>query len=471
MLITTEDLLNFQILDLNYEVVGNRKGNSSSHDTTWSCNVSQWLGFGQEVVEWKNDFYLTNNSAQHTVPSQVNDVLVTGENATLHYPVLHNVFNNVAKVMTDIKFVGEHGVSSILSGSTTTTTSTTCTITPKVPDKAGLCSADSYCLVRDEGPLQILFPVEIKGRWTLRNNSLWNSTSCSSHENSATTQLYNYMVAVETKFGIITSYDVWWFAYRTSEGDFYISEAYAKDSNNPSIMECVAYLCSKGPVKCDKPPFNTTEMSLRSGKGKRSGGFDDEDENKNSKRCKRGNKDGDDDDEDAGNDKEASSNEYSNQLSNTFQLNSLLGEGRSPVYAEWTYGLAVKGADVYKQKELVLELQHELSVYDHLSKLQGVYILEVKWSGTIYGMFYGIGFSPICSTPTSLTVDQKNHLILGLRAIHKLNVLHNDLKVDNLLVDDTGKAYIIDFGFAVKNASKDLMEQEEERFAKLISQY
>jgi serine/threonine protein kinase len=84
-------------------------------------------------------------------------------------------------------------------------------------------------------------------------------------------------------------------------------------------------------------------------------------------------------------------------------------------------------------------------------------------------VFYGIGFSPICSPPTTLTADQKKHLTLGLRAIHKLNVLHNDLKIDSLLVDGTGKAYIIDFGLAVRNASKDLLEEEEKRFAELIS--
>jgi serine/threonine protein kinase len=45
-------------------------------------------------------------------------------------------------------------------------------------------------------------------------------------------------------------------------------------------------------------------------------------------------------------------------------------------------------------------------------------------------------------------------LISGLEFIHKMNISHRDLKLENILVDpETSTTKLIDFGFAVKSDS------------------
>jgi hypothetical protein len=270
--------------------------------------VIKWEGFAQLVVEWKSQFYLTNNTATYEIPRPLLDTLVGNTNAALHSPVMHNVLKNVAKVMDRCDFVGRGVVRCFITTiSAATTTATTALI------NAALCGADCYCLMKND-PSQILFPVEVRGRWTLGDAQLWDPTSCSSQQISAVTQLYNYMVVAGCIYGVITSYDAWWFAYRTADGDFYISKAYSKDSIYPSVLECIAYLCSKGPAKCDQPPFVKSDIVLPRLTRKRSGEYEDGDENTNSKRWKGGDKD----DENDYNDKTEGSNEFNNELGDTF---------------------------------------------------------------------------------------------------------------------------------------------------------
>jgi hypothetical protein len=328
--LTPEGLLNINLPALNYDncdLVKEEKSNFAHHNKTWACNVIEWKGFGQAVIEWRRGFYRTNHTALYAIPDLVSSVRVANDNESLHFPVLYNVLDNVAKVMTHCEFVGEGGVRSAMAASMITATAaslTTATSTSAAPINAGLWNADAYCMVGDD-PSQIIFPVEVRGRWTF-GNALWDPTLCTSNQISATTELYNYMVVAESRYGIITSYDVWWFAYRTADGDFYISAAYLNNSTDPSIMECVAYLCSKGRVQCNRPPSAKTDMVLQSVNGICSGDFEDENKKPNSKRWKDGNKDDDN----------GSTNELNNQIGDTFQLNSLLGEGRCPVYAELT---------------------------------------------------------------------------------------------------------------------------------------
>jgi serine/threonine protein kinase len=75
------------------------------------------------------------------------------------------------------------------------------------------------------------------------------------------------------------------------------------------------------------------------------------------------------------------------------------------------------------------------------------------WSGIFESFLEGIGISPIKGLPTSLLDEQKQHLSDGLRAIHKLGVLHDDLKIQNTLEDANSRAYIIDFGFLSRKRS------------------
>jgi predicted Ser/Thr protein kinase len=309
-------------------------------------------------------------------------------------------------------------------------------------------------------PKDYLFPVEVKGKWTLKFIELSDNTTLNQYEISAIEQIYKYMVNSERKYGVLTSYDTWWFTYRSQNGDHYISEPFSKDMRDPSAQECLAFLCSKDIKRCNKPP-TTAHMSLRTPKRTLESGADER-------------KAGTDVYNSEGNGESGSTN-FSDggghSHSTGLQLGALLGTGRCKVFEELTYNMALKAFDASEHADLVQELHHEAAVYLTLTKLQGKYIPRLVWYGVFNGTCEGIGISPIGSVPSSLTEEQKKQLSDGIRAIHKLGVLHGDLKIQNVLLDTHGKAYLIDFGFAVLSAGQELLVQEEEQFAKLLSQY
>jgi serine/threonine protein kinase len=68
-----------------------------------------------------------------------------------------------------------------------------------------------------------------------------------------------------------------------------------------------------------------------------------------------------------------------------------------------------------------------------------------------------IGFSLCGAVPEILSDSQKQILLANIDAIHSRGVLHNDIKKDNILVDENGTPYLIDFGFATRN----LCQQDE----------
>ncbi|RGB23920.1 hypothetical protein C1646_633306, partial [Rhizophagus diaphanus] len=43
---------------------------------------------------------------------------------------------------------------------------------------------------------------------------------------------------------------------------------------------------------------------------------------------------------------------------------------------------------------------------------------------------------------------QKTKAIKGLEVIHKHGILHNDIQEENILINDNGDIYLIDFGMA-----------------------
>ena len=53
---------------------------------------------------------------------------------------------------------------------------------------------------------------------------------------------------------------------------------------------------------------------------------------------------------------------------------------------------------------------------------------------------------------TQITIHQLNQIVskilLGLQCIHKLNIVHLDLKLDNIMIDENLEPYIIDFGIS-----------------------
>lgn len=108
------------------------------------------------------------------------------------------------------------------------------------------------------------------------------------------------------------------------------------------------------------------------------------------------------------------------------------------------------------------ELQNEVSVYKQLSELQGNGVPRFFCHGFIEDALFCVGVS-ICGTvPNGFTEKQKEKLLDTLQRIHGTGILHNDIKQENILIDESGNPYIIDFGFATRNCCP--VAQMEERY-------
>ena len=72
------------------------------------------------------------------------------------------------------------------------------------------------------------------------------------------------------------------------------------------------------------------------------------------------------------------------------------------------------------------------------------------------------------SPPTALDSHQKHRLMEILDNIHAHDVIHGDVNENNILVDQDGTPFLIDFGFAEKNASREIQEEERNILMKCL---
>lgn len=415
----------------------------------WIRNPSRWSEFYNLVLEWRTQFYNDNSEAIYSLAGchpYVADV--EDENSNIHPAVQCNFLNIVQKVLPNLRFVKK-----MLPDAS-----------KEQPDFIAIRTATADATQTAERAPEIkLFNIELKGNWTLQQDVDLSLDDESLHldHRSAVQQIYNYMVTSGTVYGVLSSYDTTWFTYRDADGGHFISGPIQFDAQDPTPLECIAFLCAQGLHVCPSPGRIRSTLARSETKKRRLN-------KENEKEGKDDDSNGGDHDNDSA---DGNGGDSSNQASLRFDLGDLLGAGRCKVFEERTFKMALKLVDAYKKPDLVKELHHEADMYRSLGKLQGVYIPKLVWSGTVEGIFEGIGISPICTVPSSLSSKQKQHLIDGLRAIHKFGFLHGDLKMQNILVNDNDTAFISDFGFSVPNANRELIKQEEEQFSKLISQF
>jgi serine/threonine protein kinase len=156
-----------------------------------------------------------------------------------------------------------------------------------------------------------------------------------------------------------------------------------------------------------------------------------------------------------------------------FKFNVLLGEGRTKVYLDKykSQSVALKVADISKHRNLLSELLNEISIYDQLLELQGSRIPTLVCHGYIEDILYGVCISPCGIIPGRLDDRQRITLLETLDFIHHLGILHNDLKRENLLVDEFGSPFIIDFGFATNNCVEEQQLEEREHFIAVLNSF
>jgi len=156
----------------------------------------------------------------------------------------------------------------------------------------------------------------------------------------------------------------------------------------------------------------------------------------------------------------------------SLNLGHVLGCGRTGVVVEGTFegqSVAIKILDIVKNPNLLSEMENELLIYQTLSDLQGQVIPKIKCYGDLWGMFRMIIMEPIgkfASYPWS--DDIKKKVIWCYKMLHKHHVLHNDVKDENILVNEKGNAMIIDLALSRMDATSNKLNREMHEVKRLL---
>jgi serine/threonine protein kinase len=118
---------------------------------------------------------------------------------------------------------------------------------------------------------------------------------------------------------------------------------------------------------------------------------------------------------------------------------------------------------------MLSELKNEVEIYDSLSDLQGKATPTLVHYGYWEGGMFCLGFSLCGNVPTRLSDSQKQKLLDYIDAIHTRGILHNDIRKENILVDDNGQVYLIDFAFATRDSDPYAQEKERKMLLRCIS--
>ncbi|MBC8098273.1 MAG: protein kinase, partial [Armatimonadetes bacterium] len=117
------------------------------------------------------------------------------------------------------------------------------------------------------------------------------------------------------------------------------------------------------------------------------------------------------------------------------------------------------------EAQLVARLEHPFIVplFDYWRDLEGAYlVMRLFRGGSLRGALEdGKRYSP------EATLQLLDQIAGALVVAHRNNVIHRDLKPDNILLDDDGNAFLTDFGIAKATAAKntDGDDDEEEGLA------
>ena len=140
--------------------------------------------------------------------------------------------------------------------------------------------------------------------------------------------------------------------------------------------------------------------------------------------------------------------------------------------------IALKSVDLLKAPSYVLEeMQKEVEIYKDLADIQGKYIPKLICYGYYGGgMSFVIGMTIVGTLLSEQKIKkrQKTRAIKGLEAIHKHGILHNDIREENILINDNGDIYLIDFGMASREDIKKkrkLFDEEQLKYSNLLDRH
>ena len=154
-----------------------------------------------------------------------------------------------------------------------------------------------------------------------------------------------------------------------------------------------------------------------------------------------------------------------------FSLQSALKSGRTKVYYDANNQLALKAIDLWKQHRMLTNLQNEVQIYGLLADLQVKCIPKLVLHGYWEGGMYCLGLSLCGTVPKELSDSQKQSLLSTIDAIHDRGIIHNKVTANNILVDESGKVYLIDFGSSIESSCEDARQDERYRLVQRLERF
>ncbi|CAG8512100.1 3927_t:CDS:2, partial [Acaulospora colombiana] len=160
-----------------------------------------------------------------------------------------------------------------------------------------------------------------------------------------------------------------------------------------------------------------------------------------------------------------------------FEFKGILGTGQSGKTLRCKFRgemIALKSIDLYKRANFLNKMVKEVEIYKDLADIQGKYIPKLMCYG-----YYGGGLSFIMGMTIvgttlnhhKITKQQKLIALGALKAVHGHGILHNDIREENILVNDKGAMYLIDFGMANRadlKKKRNLFNQETLELSSLL---
>ncbi|CAI2184945.1 14282_t:CDS:1 [Funneliformis geosporum] len=331
--------------------------------------------------------------------------------------------------------------------------------------------------------LEIKRQIIVEGLVQISNEDL-EEENFSGHLHNVIRQIYNYLSSLQLQYGTLSSYDYHWFMYRPKNNhtELHISHALQCDSTSPSVFKSYAYLAQLA----ERDPTSPHHNIINRGRRQNLQLQQDPQSSENTQVFR-----------------SLSSSHYGSNVSSMitgsqetrqqpqdkeeiteqdfdvseFKLKSSLGYGQTGgTYQCEFYGqaIALKALDLYKNSRFFYKMQNEIEIYKRLTTIQGMYIPKL----VCYG-YYGGGMGYIMGTTivgTMLSFHkieqwQKSNALKALKVIHSHNILHNDIREGNILVNEKSNIYIIDFGMSIVTDKKKLFRREESELSRLLNRY
>jgi predicted Ser/Thr protein kinase len=292
------------------------------------------------------------------------------------------------------------------------------------------------------------------------------------HARDVIRQIFTYMKESQLQYGVLSTYQHHWFLRRPADEPsvLYISKTLPIQSQSPPVLKTYAYmvqvLCadsfSRNPVittdKRNKHSVSCFESTTKSTKGIKTVIASKKKPSPSTN--------------------EKMQTPIQDLSFADFKYKSILGQGRSgkTLLCEFRGNtIALKCTDLSKNPHVLEEMQQEVNIYKILSDIQGIHIPNLLCYGFYGGMYYAIGMTLVGSALNNykrITERQRVMGLLALNAIHDRGVLHNDIREENILLDDTNDVvYLIDFGMSRIHCDVRSFDEEKRKLTNLLDHY